>query len=485
MKRNRINKKKSGIYSIPLSLVAILFVILFIIGIMAFAKMSIMNREVIEKEAERGNELIQIFIGVEKKKETSTITTTYTTTSGTSTQTITTTSPTIIESKETKIYIKNRWNRASVIDYFVVESWNEKIVSKGEFNPPLILEAGEEIEKDPSDFGLNDIGYKDFRFFKENVRCINLHTKQGNVFSSSYQPVKVGTFTIRYYYVNITATITTQTFSTTGEKTYKLIIESHGPFDFSNYVDPKDSPYNYNIEGWPVISEGMYGGYIEPQRADGNYTFPAGILVSEYDKACWYHCGVGKVWDDPHKSYIGPYDEIWIYILKWELWEIDENGNEIRLVYQKPHTRLSNYADADSITFTMDANYKLKRFFKALCYNYAPPPPPTTTRIIPPNATEGEDYWSKTYLAINGSLQDDGTLLLTDVVVLSHEGALIKFDSYTVSGDKQWLAKDPKVEPDTTDFTKKLRLEINVWFKGNSPPTASITITVKYKIKYV
>ena len=486
MNKNRINKKKSGIYSIPLSLVAILFVILFIVGIMTFAKMAIMNREVVEKEVEKGNELIQIFIGVEKKKETSTITTTYTTTSGASTQTITTTSPTVIESKETKIYIKNRWNRASVIDYFVVEGWNSKIISKGEFNPPLILEAGEEIEKDPSDFGLNDVEYEDFGFFKERIRCINLHTKQGNVFSSAYQPVKVGTFTFRYYYVNITQTITTQTFSTTGEKTYKLIIESHGPFDFSNYVNPKDSPYNYNIEGWPVISEGSYAGYIEPQRADGIYTFPAGILVSEYDRACWYHCGSGKVWDDPQKSYIGPYDEIWIYILKWELWEVDENGNEIRLVYQKPHTRLSNYADADSITFTMDANYKLKRFFKAVCYNYAPPPVTTTTKPPPIDVPLYMDF---PFFAKDGKLQEDGALYFSGAIFISQEGYLVEWLSpEQVSGETQWLVKkdkNPNVEPlfDTTKPQKYLKFLVEIWWKGNSPPDASITIRIWYKLK--
>jgi len=498
MNKNRINKKKSGIYSIPLSLVAILFVILFIVGIMTFAKMAIMNREVVEKEVERGNELIQIFIGVEKKKETSTITTTYTTTSGTSTQTITTTSPTIIETKETKIYIKNRWNRASVIDYFVVEAWNEKIISKGEFNPPLILEAGEEIVKDPSDFGLNDVGYKDFGFFKENVRCILLHTKLGNTFGSSYSPVKVATFTIRYHYLNITATTTTQAFSTTANKTYKLIIESHGPFDFSNYVDPKDSPYNYYVyepayydewgnyhypSYWNVIAESPSSmAIIYPDHKDGNYTYPAGILISESARGGFasvsdpYSPGL-YVKDDPNKCSIGPYSRVEAYPFKWELWEVDENGNEIRLVYQK---------SGNSITFTMDTNYKLKRYFKANCYAYVPPPPPTTTRTRTGNATEGEDYWSKTYLAINGSLQDDGTLLLTDVVVLSHEGALLKYDSFEVSGDKQWLAKDPKVDADPKNtFTPKLRLEINVWFKGNAPPTASITIKVKYKIKYI
>jgi predicted AAA+ superfamily ATPase len=72
--------------------------------------------------------------------------------------------------------------------------------------------------------------------------------------------------------------------------------------------------------------------------------------------------GYMYVWDNAHRCSEGPYERVELYPSRWDLWEIDENGNEIRLVYQKPHTRLSNYADADSITFTMDANYKLKRF---------------------------------------------------------------------------------------------------------------------------
>jgi hypothetical protein len=217
---------------------------------------------------------------------------------------------------------------------------------------------------------------------------------------------------------------------------------------------------------------------IYPDHKDGNYTYPAGILVSESARGGFaglsssYSPGL-YVKDDPNKCSKGPYSRVEIYPSRWDLWEVDENGNEIRLVKQQ---------GGNSITFTMDTNYKLKRYFRANCYDYVPPTI-TKTRITTGTATEGEDYWINTYIAGDGKLQDDGTLLQTDVAYIHQNGHLVKFDSFTVSGDTQWLARNPEVKPDTTDFTDKLGLTINVWFKGNSPPTASITITVKYKIK--
>jgi len=321
----------------------------------------------------------------------------------------------------------------------------------------------------------------------------------GNVFGSSYSPVNVATFTVRYHYLNITVTTTTQAFSTTANKTYKLIIESHGPFDFSSYVNPKDSPYNYYIyepayyDEWGnyhypssinVIAESPSSmAIIYPDHKDGNYTYPAGILISESARG-----GVASVSDpyspglyvkdDPNKCSIGPYSRVEAYPFKWELWEVDENGNEIRLVYQK---------SGNSITFTMDTNYKLKRYFKANCYAYVPPPPPTTTRTRTGNVTIPPPTWENTYIAGDGKLMPDGTLLQTDTAVIYAKGYLVKFDTSYVTGDKQWLADNhkpnPDVEPDTNDFTDKLTVHINVWFKGNSPPTASITLHITYKLK--
>jgi hypothetical protein len=219
---------------------------------------------------------------------------------------------------------------------------------------------------------------------------------------------------------------------------------------------------------------------IYPDHKDGNYTYPAGILVSESAIGGFasvsdpYSSGL-YVKDDPNTCSKGPYSRVEIYPSRWDLWEIDENGNEIRLVKQQ---------GGNSITFTMDTNYKLKRYFGANCYAYVPPTI-TKTRIIPPNATEGEDYWENTYIAGDGKLKDDGTLYQKDIAYIHQDGFLVKYDSFTVSGDTQWLAYNPEVKPDTTDFTNRLRLEINIWFKGNSPPTASITIKVKYKIKPV
>jgi hypothetical protein len=458
-KNRKINKKKFGISSPALLLFVVLLTIGYIFMVVIFARMSAINVEDVRKEAEAGNELIRIYISIDRVYENGTI------------------------ENKTMIVIINQWGKTSIIDYFVVEGWNGKIISKGEFNPPLILEAGEEIEKDPSDFGLNDIGYKDFGFFKEHIRCINLHTKQGNVFSSAYQPVKVGTFTFHYYYVNITQTITTQTFSTTANKTYKLIIESHGPFDFSNYVNPKDSPYNYHIEGVDDYGQSFSWNIIDgnaimyEEHHDGNYTYPAGILVNEWVRGGVRAGGYMYVWDNAHKCSEGPYERVELYPSRWDLWEIDENGNEIRLVYQK---------SGDSITFTMDTNYKLKRYFKANCYAYVPPPVTTTTKPPPIDVPLYMDF---PFFAKDGKLQEDGTLYFSGAIFISQEGYLVEWLSpEQVSGEKQWLVKkdkNPNVEPlfDTTKPQKYLKFLVEIWWKGNSPPDASITIRIWYKLK--
>jgi len=163
MNKNRINRKKSGIHSPALMLLTVLMVLGYIFMIIIFARMAVINREEIRKEAEAGNELIRIYIYIDEENVISTATITYTTTSGTQTQTITTTTPILNKYEKTKITITNQWGKTSVIDYFVVEAWNEKIISQGEFNPPLILGAGEEREFKGNDilntFKLNDSNY--------------------------------------------------------------------------------------------------------------------------------------------------------------------------------------------------------------------------------------------------------------------------------------------------------------------------------------
>jgi len=63
-KNKKINKKKSGIHSFPalmiITVLMMLFGFLFMLTI--FAKMAVINREEIRKEAEAGNELIRIYI---------------------------------------------------------------------------------------------------------------------------------------------------------------------------------------------------------------------------------------------------------------------------------------------------------------------------------------------------------------------------------------------------------------------------------------
>jgi flagellar basal body-associated protein FliL len=75
MNKNRINRKKSGIHSPALMLLTVLMVLGYIFMIIIFARMAVINREEIRKEAEAGNELIRIYIYIDEENVVSTATT--------------------------------------------------------------------------------------------------------------------------------------------------------------------------------------------------------------------------------------------------------------------------------------------------------------------------------------------------------------------------------------------------------------------------
>ncbi|MEM2261863.1 MAG: hypothetical protein QXK24_05375, partial [Ignisphaera sp.] len=280
---NKINKKKAGIHSplfIPTVIILILF---FFLGILVLGRMAVMNREAVAEELRKYDEYIKIEIGTEEITETPTITTTLTTTSGTSTQTLTTITTTTNKIQRIVITIENRGKRTSIIDRFVIERWDTRILSRGKIDPPIVLGVGEKKEIKGNEilsiFKLNDPAYADnYLFFKENIRCITLHTVLGNTFGSYYSLLKAKTETVRIWQINISATYINQTTTVEYTNPFKLIIESHGPFSFSSLAGDDPHKYEFSLNGgntWSNFWNVIYA------HDDGVYYIPAGALHRE------------------------------------------------------------------------------------------------------------------------------------------------------------------------------------------------------------
>jgi len=410
MNKNRINRKKSGIHSPALMLLTVLMVLGFIFMIIIFARMAVINREEIRKEAEAGNELIRIYISIDEEEVVSTATTTLTTISGTQTQTITTTTPILNKYERTRITITNQWGKTSVIDYFVVEAWNGKIISKGEFNPPLILGAGEERIFKGNDilttFKLNNSNYaNDFWFFKDHIRCITLHTKLGNTFGSAYKPVKPITQTYYYYYetrsflfINYTTTITETVSNQTAELDIRTKIlfntwvksanqwirwtyTAPDTYSASNFVWRNSSPLPDGLKY--RVWQNIFYELSKPNMYDARFLIPIGTRVKVSFDGLPIH--VNRYEDGGASGQVNWSPYYWngfdLYVSKWELKEKNPDGSEGRTV-------LLDTSKASSITFKMNYSYILYR--EIMLYDLAPnpsgggggggnPPPITTT----------------------------------------------------------------------------------------------------------
>jgi hypothetical protein len=376
---NKINKRRirASFFNPIITASMILMIIFsFIIGIMVVSRMAITSKEVIKSEAEAGNELIRIYISIDEEYENSSIITTYTKILNTTTSIITTNTSIINKKYETRVTITNQWGKTSVIDYFLIEDWNHRIISKGDLN--IVLEAGEEMILKGDDlintFKLNDSAYIDFWHFKRNVRCITLHTILGNTFGSAYYPIKGITQTAQYYELTFYRTteklIQNQTFTTTYFGEYTLIIESQ--ISYYDCVDPINNVWRwrgpYNDVDTHYVCSSTYGwtkyvmnDIINPNSdpygrkyLDGSYNYPAGILLTISHSLPWSCSGNGKV-DRGYSNILHFEGGLGINMVRMELWELDQFGNEIRKILE---------TTSNSITFAIFGNYKLKRFFE-------------------------------------------------------------------------------------------------------------------------
>jgi hypothetical protein len=281
------NRKKYGISSPALLLFVVLLTIGYIFAIVIFARMSAINIEDVRKEAEAGNELIRTYISIDRVYENGTI------------------------KNETMIVIINQWGKTSLIDYFIVEDWHERVISKGDLN--IVLGAGEERIFKGNDilntFGLNNPNYaEDFWFFKDHIRCILLHTKLGNTFGSAYKHVgEEITITKEQYYINYS--LTTITINTTyTSKMHTLIVESHGPFNFG--YGGRDDPDYYYVEWWDLNRDRHYDNVeydiIKPTHRDGWYIYPADSLITDtvHNDYRTSYGWTTTIWDGAHYYYI-------------------------------------------------------------------------------------------------------------------------------------------------------------------------------------
>jgi|GEM_PF-2360237 len=486
-KNKKINRKKSGIHSFPAMIIVLMMLFGFLFMLTIFAKMAVINREEIRKEAEAGNELIRIYIYIDEEYITSTATTTFTTTSGTATQTITTTAPILSKAEKTRITITNQWGKTSVIDYFVVEAWNGEIISKGDLN--IVLGAGEEREFKGNDilstFGLNDPNYaNDFWFFKNHVRCILLHTKLGNTFGSAYKPVRPITQTAYNYIYSFSLTTINQTLTTTYYGSYTLIIQSQ--ISYLDCVDPVNNvwrwegPYTNLADhyvrsytyGW---TKNLMNDIINPNSdpygrkyVDGSYNYPAGILLTISHSLPWSCSGDGRVYQKI-ESKIMDYDGgLGINIVRMELWELDQFGNEVRKILE---------TTSNSITFAMFGNYKLKRFFEGRDKGQVSNPPTTTqtytitTTMVP---TTYRKYIDVSFLIQNGIYQT-GYITIYPITSL-----YIDYDYSELREGGSYLEKWQVVKDTRQSNPYKLVVYYEVRFKSNSPPDAYCVIRIYY-----
>ncbi|MEM2178960.1 MAG: hypothetical protein QW272_09100 [Candidatus Methanomethylicaceae archaeon] len=491
----KINKKKLGVHSPALILFLILMVIGFEFMLIIFAKMSSINIEAIRSEAEAGNELIRIYIYIDEVYETSNTTITTTTTSGTATQTITTNTTIPIKKERTRITITNQWGKTSVIDYFVIEDWNGRIISRGEFNPPIILGAGEQRDFKGNEiletFKLNNSLYaEDFWFFKSKIRCITLHTIFGNTFGSAYKPLRIVTQAFEYYVVSIIeAPITiNQTFATTFYGSYTLKIESHGPFN----IPPRDdNPKWYKIREKDdrVEYHDVWGDGIQPNSDpygrrydDGEYVYPAGILLTISHSFRSFPCSwlYDRVYVTNGYNYIGPYGHIFMYVTKMELWELDQFGNEVRKILE---------TTSNSISFAMLGNYKLKRYFG---YSTTPYNPPITTVTYTATATATTETPRKIRegtLEFTVSKQDPYTKKSSGTgsyTTKTPNYYIVHVDKYRLEGDAQYIEGDPTVHIDPeTGFTKTLSADATIKWKAGTPVGAQVKVIVPYEEWYI
>ncbi len=456
---NKINKKKvkASFFNPIIAASIILMIILsFIIGIVTISKIAITSKEVIKIEAEAGNELIRIYISIDEKYENSSIALTYTTILNTTTSIITTNTSTINKKYETRVTITNQWGKTSVIDYFIIEDWNYRIISKGDLN--IVLEAGEEIilkgDELINTFKLNDSAYIDFWYFKRNIRCITLHTILGNTFGSAYYPIKEVTQTAQYYELTFYRTteklIQNQTFTTTYYGNYLLRIESHGPFTIS----PRDDNpiwykiYEYSADGSRSAIHNLMPDVINPNSdpygriyLDGDYVYPAGILLTvshglpKIFPSSWQY---KKVYVSNGYNSIGPYGKLTIFVNKLELWELDQFGNEVRKILE---------TTSNSITFAMFGNYKLKRYFGYTSSDYNPPPTTTITYITNTNTITSYTREEKIGYVYWKAIRKDEENQQNILIKLADSGWWIEIVSYKYdthgNGNAWWGEKDP------------------------------------------
>jgi len=456
---NKINKKKvrASFFNPIIAASIILMIILsFIIGIVTIGKIAITSKEAIKIEAEAGNELIRIYISIDEKYENSSITFTYTTFLNTTTSIITTNTSTINKKYETRVTIINQWGKTSVIDYFIIEDWNYRIISKGDLN--IVLEAGEEIILKGDDlintFKLNDSAYIDFWYFKRNIRCITLHTILGNTFGSAYYPIKEITQTAQYYELTFYRTteklIQNQTFTTTYYGNYLLRIESHGPFTIS----PRDDNpiwykiYEYSADGSRSAIHNLMPDVINPNSdpygriyLDGDYVYPAGILLTishglpKSFPSSWQY---KKVYVSNNYNNIGPYGKLTIFVNKLELWELDQFGNEIRKILE---------TTSNSITFAIFGNYKLKRYFGYTSSDYNPPPTTTITYTTNTNTMTSYTREEKIGYVYWKAIRKDEENQQNILIKLADSGWWIEMVSYKYdthgNGNAWWGEKDP------------------------------------------
>ncbi|MEM2178187.1 MAG: hypothetical protein QW272_05145 [Candidatus Methanomethylicaceae archaeon] len=456
-----MNKKKLGISSLSLILLVIMAIIGFEIMLIVFTKMSAIDINEVRMEAEKGNELIRIYISIDEYKKGHP------------------------DEEETRITINNEWGKTSIIDYFTVEDWDGNIISKGNFTPPIILGAGEIRVYKGDDilntFKLNNENYKKFWFFFDHIRSINLHTVFGNTFGSCY--THVGEFTITQEKIIIRPTLITfnQTITTTYYNTYALIVESHGPFNFyhgdddpKHYLIKQEEIYSQypNVYMWEVL-EGWsyeYPDAITSTHNDGWYYYPRGLLVKVETHGRVFGSGYKYwVWWDG-AAYIpsqGWFTGIGLYIDHQELWELDQFGREVKLI---------NSTNSESITFPMFGNYKLKRYFRADVSQYIPPPPPPTTTAT----TTGEQPIPKVTITHFWRSEGITKTKTVKIIPLDTQRWYVKYDYYELKGDTQYV-EDIKydVYPESGKGAE-LDITITLTFKPDTPSTAHVEVWTHY-----
>jgi len=196
-KQFREDRKASSPIGLPVTVLALIFVLAVVmVGASLVYNSARHQTEAIDEAAERGRELVRIYIWL---NQTPTGNDTY--------------------SNNTIITLVNKGGETSLIDYYVVESRNDTVISKGDLTSEIKLGPGNSIHLDPSHFNL-DTRYEDFWLFKDSVQAIYLHTKLGNTFGSAYgKPFVSGAGA---QIVTLVRTTTLETLGTTVTTTYTL-----------------------------------------------------------------------------------------------------------------------------------------------------------------------------------------------------------------------------------------------------------------------